>query len=221
MKIKTIWFILSLCTLLLLPQTAVMAAKPITPAVPNTGTISGTITKNSQPLNCQIFIPGKSFMAKTNNTGSYILYYVPVGQQNVMIEVPGILPFSVGDCNLTTLGCTVSKNILCLPGELQTCADCPSVKETCTSEGAWPGCNCTGICASDPRYGLSCDGPDLDLCRTGLWGCAPDGSLSCIGDQPRQEVCDGIDNDCNGIVDDGDLCPSGLVCAGVNGCVQP
>jgi hypothetical protein len=35
-----------------------------------------------------------------------------------------------------------------------------------------------------------------------------------------QEQCDGLDNDCNGAIDDNVLCPSGQTCCGLGGCVD-
>ncbi len=218
-KRRWLTFATSLFITLVLPCLAIAGKPGAGPSVPNTGTITGTVTVGGNPLSGQIFIPGKSFMAKTDSNGSYTLYYVPVGQQNMMIEVPGVLPFLLGGCELTTAGCTVSKNFACLPGEQRACMDCSSVKETCTNEGAWPGCNCSSACSSDPRYGTPCDGDDADLCTGGVWRCDSGGSLVCVGDQPKVEVCDGIDNNCNGLIDEGDLCGAGNVC--IQGTCQP
>ena len=52
-----------------------MTAKPISGnGVRNTGGIQGTITIGGQPLAGLIYIPGKSFVAKTDDQGNYALY---------------------------------------------------------------------------------------------------------------------------------------------------
>jgi MYXO-CTERM domain-containing protein len=69
--------------------------------------------------------------------------------------------------------------------------------------------------------GITCEGggqPCLvtaeGACGYGLTECQPDGTVSCVQQlQPSAELCDNIDNDCNGLVDDGSgLCPPGEVC---------
>ena len=51
--------------------------------------------------------------------------------------------------------------------------------------------------------GSRCDGEDDDLCTTGLVVCAEDGDGTvCQGDAPKFEACDGLDNDCDGDVDE-------------------
>ena len=60
--------------------------------------------------------------------------------------------------------------------------------------------------SEDPGLGAACDGTDSDLCEEGTTLCSA-GSIVCsdtTGD--NVEVCDGIDNDCNGAVDDGITC---------------
>ncbi len=55
-----------------------------------------------------------------------------------------------------------------------------------------------------PQLGLPCDGPDADYCKNGVWVCTQDGlDIMCFGDHNQAEICDGLDNDCNGTVDDG------------------
>ncbi len=67
--------------------------------------------------------------------------------------------------------------------------------------------------------GTACDGDDLDGCRDGLWQCAQDGTRTCVdGPEVGVEICDGSDNNCNGVTDegcddDGDhFCDAGMRC---------
>lgn len=68
----------------------------------------------------------------------------------------------------------------------------------------------TGItCAGG---GGECQTGSPGVCGLGTLQCQ-NGELACIGlVEPENEVCDGFDNDCNGAVDDGDLCTAGEVC---------
>lgn len=67
--------------------------------------------------------------------------------------------------------------------------------------------------------GISCAGGG-GKCQTGAPGVCADGTLQCQSGQlvcvgltgPSDEKCDGFDNDCDGEVDDGDLCAAGEVC---------
>ena len=52
--------------------------------------------------------------------------------------------------------------------------------------------------------GQPCDSDDDDLCALGILDCAPDGTmLLCEGDVAQMESCDGMDNDCDGVTDEG------------------
>ena len=67
--------------------------------------------------------------------------------------------------------------------------------------------------------GITCAGGG-GPCDTGNPGICADGTMQCQGgvltcvqsNQPANESCDGLDNDCNGVTDEGDLCPSNQVC---------
>ena len=70
--------------------------------------------------------------------------------------------------------------------------------------------------------GISCQGGG-EACNTGLQGACSVGRTDCAAEgtmgmcrpiiAPGAELCDNVDNDCNGMVDDGDgLCAAGQVC---------
>lgn len=122
---------------------------------------------------------------------------------------------------------------LCSSGDLLACYSgpagtlrvgvCTSGYRSCES-GAWGTCLgevlpsaevCNGVdddCdaasadgSEDPQNGVGCDGPDSDLCSEGTRSCAG-GALVC-GDATggTVDLCNGVDDDCDNVVDEG--CP--------------
>lgn len=111
-----------------------------------------------------------------------------------------------GDCVEGPKGDPIDPNVLCQDGGLGVNSRC-----SCDlPEGLGPEHLRTGqVCYTGPIETLG-----VGICRAGLRDCLGDGTWGpCIGEQlPETEICgDGIDNNCNGVIDDGcGVCPPGV-----------
>ncbi|MCA9536047.1 MAG: hypothetical protein KC593_20310 [Myxococcales bacterium] len=90
--------------------------------------------------------------------------------------------------------------------------------------------DCDGATDEGFNVGSSCDGPGE--CGIGVTECNTVGGTRCStgpggsASQVQSEICDGLDQDCNGVNDNGSissLCPNGsnvssTICAGAGGC---
>jgi MYXO-CTERM domain-containing protein len=114
---------------------------------------------------------------------------------------------------------------------------CTPGTRTCTSAGVWSACagavgpsaetcngqddncdgvvdegtnSCGGVCTLPVYLYTPCDGPDADLCEEGVWLCTGRNSMACVETTPvNVEVCNGRDDDCNGVIDDPPVCTAG------------
>ena len=96
---------------------------------------------------------------------------------------------------------------------------------------SWQGGNCGGVGVNDGDFndfvfyvkGLTCKGGGQPCTIAGAKGICAQGATQCAAGgttttcvpvvQPSPEKCDGVDNDCNDVVDEGDnLCPVNEVC---------
>ncbi|MDX9721979.1 MAG: MopE-related protein [Myxococcota bacterium] len=112
---------------------------------------------------------------------------------------------------------------LCLEGSFacvsgsKTCSDTSSNNvELC--DGLDNDCNsATPDGIGESWYGQDCDGPDADLCLEGTRGCVA-GAPSCTDNtSSTQDLCDGLDNDCNPATADGSHEPwFGAACDGAD-----
>ncbi len=83
---------------------------------------------------------------------------------------------------------------------LECAGDTPQV-ETCNDADD----DCDGVIDEPfPLKNQPCDSDDQDFCPLGLYVCGPFGDeVVCVDDVNQVETCDGMDNDCNGVTDDG------------------
>jgi hypothetical protein len=103
------------------------------------------------------------------------------------------------------------------PGAAETCNglddDCDGIVDNhLTDPEAQPA---TSACYGGPPATVNpATGQPYGICQKGVYSCqpaAPNGPWVCVGDVlPRAETCNGLDDDCNGTVDDaGELTPPG------------
>jgi len=101
--------------------------------------------------------------------------------------------------------------------------DCDGNTDEGTLAGSCTDC-CTDVCCKFDTQGNCLEDctayQDIGECDFGDLICQA-GGFTCVGYiGPKPEICDGKDNDCDGMVDDGATCTGGAVCQGGE-CVLP
>ncbi len=150
--------------------------------------------------------------------------------------IPGGFEYCDGkdnDCD----GVTDEDCRACHDGDTQDCGtdmgECTPGVQTCTA-GVYGECSGQGPVAEKPDgldndcdgsidEGLPCETGQTQACGTDIGECSP-GQQECLegkwglcqGLMPAPEVCDGKDNDCDGLLDDGFMI--GQVCDGIGEC---
>lgn len=131
-------------------------------------------------------------------------------------------------CNVATKACSndfvagcCSFDAECNDNDPCTTDKCVGAK--CTYESKPGDACCT---PQSPSLGDACDIPkapnNFPPCKAGAKVCKADGSFGCEGSvAPTEETCNGIDDDCDGVVDDSAKgCEAGFTCAGAQ-CAKP
>jgi hypothetical protein len=104
----------------------------------------------------------------------------------------GTVSCGVGQCGRTVAACAAGQLVTCVPGAPQP--------ETCNGLDD----DCDGVVDNgNPGGNAACHTGHLGICAAGTTACSG-GQLVCNQtNQPRAETCNGLDDDCDGVLDNG------------------
>ncbi|MFK7985035.1 MAG: MopE-related protein [Sandaracinaceae bacterium] len=118
-------------------------------------------------------------------------------------------PIDVGRTCGSAMGTCAPGVTICVAGAPVCDGGTVGVAETCNGIDD----DCDSVIDEDPSDDGGACGMSEGICEEGELRCIA-GALECVGGVlPGTEVCNGLDDDCNGTIDDGELCEGG-VCQG-------
>ena len=117
-----------------------------------------------------------------------------VDEQNPGGGLACAVPGQQGACALGRTAC-VQGQIRCGGGTLADDERCNGEDDDC--DGA--------LDEADPAIGQACDTGFFGACAEGTERCEGGGLFCRSAAEPVEEICDGVDNDCDGLLDEGDI----------------
>jgi len=207
---------------------------------PLAGSIQAAEDFLSQNIDCDLAIPCRKYGVIFLTDGSESCGEDPAaaaadlfGNLGVQVHVIGfsVLPEEVNQLNDIAFagsggatGATFVGDEVELANTLAAIVSTSFIQEECNGLDD----DCDGSIDEDfPDLGMPCHDDELGVCRgTGVMVCSPAGDSTLCeitdpGEEPQEEVCNGLDDDCDGLIDEDLVCepvcvPEDEVCDGVD-----
>lgn len=114
-------------------------------------------------------------------------------------------------CSTGQAGVCAAGTTQCVGGAIICVANTGPSAEVCNGLDD----NCNGaVDEGNPGGGIPCSTGQPGVCSSGITQCVS-GAIMCVQTQlASAEVCNGLDDNCDGAVDNGATCPSGQTCSG-------